>query len=171
MTRNKKLSQDEISQITALGREGKSYRDLETQYNVSRQTVSMWVHRDQENEGLSTPKPMKRSIRPRKLSKTFTRLLKRLITDQPTQSARELRVNNHEMLSNVATNRLQPVISTSSLQTLVNEDHEGEASVFFARSMKDGHEQWSKVIFSDESMFRMTVSRPKHVRRPPGSKR
>jgi arsenate reductase-like glutaredoxin family protein len=32
-------------------------------------------------------------------------------------------------------------------------------------------EQWSKVMFSDESMFKTIASRPKHVRRPPGSNR
>lgn len=66
MGRTKKLSQDEITQIVTLGREGISYSEIGRRYNVSRQTVSTWVRRDQESDTLHTPKPKKRSGRPRK---------------------------------------------------------------------------------------------------------
>ena len=107
MAQTKKLSQDEISQVVALGREGRSYSDIGRQYKISQQTVSRWVRRDQDNEGLATLKSLKWPGGPRKLSKTSTLLLKRLISDNPTQSARELRITNPEMLSHVSERLIQ----------------------------------------------------------------
>lgn len=179
MVRTKKLSQDEISQLVTLGREGMSYSDIAKRYNISRQSVSMWVRRDQETEDLSTPKPRKSSGRPRKLSKTSTRLLKRLITDKPTQSARELRLNNPGMLENVSERTIQRRLQIDcnmpsrrpAFKPLLTKTMKAKRVAFCKKYESWTTEQWSKIMFSDESMFKTIASRPKHVRRPPGSNR
>ena len=179
MARTKKLSQDEISQIVVLGREGRSYSDIGRQYKISRQTVSRWVQRDQENEGLATPKPKKRSGRPRKLSNTSIRHLKRLISVNPSQSARELRVINPEMLSTVSERTIQRRLQIDcnmpsrrpAFKPLLTKKMKAKRIAFCKKYEGWTTEQWSKVMFSDESMFKTIASRPKHVRRPPGSNR
>ena len=111
--------------------------------------------------------------------KISTRPLKRLITDQPMESGGKLRVNNHEMLSNVYERTIQRELQIDcnipsrrrAFRPLLTKTMKAKRVSFCKKYERWTSEQWSNVMFSDESMFKTIASPPKHIRRPPGSNR
>lgn len=118
-----------------------------------------------------------KSGRPRKTSKTTDNLLKREVMKQPTITSSEIKKANPKVLGHVSQRtirrRLQVDLKLPSRKAARKPMLSAVMKtkrVAFAKKYKDWTpEQWSSVMFSDESAFKCVQMRHRTVRRPVGS--
>lgn len=179
MCAKKQLSKDVRGAIIALHNCGKSQGQIAKELNIAKSTVNLWVSRAKNNEAQTTPSPKKRSGRPRKTNLRTDILMKRLVVKNPTITAKELKFNMKNLLSDVAErtiqNRLQKELGLPSRHAakkpFINEIMRQKRVAFCKKYINWTVEDWKKVLFSDESTFLTFRSCPKKVRRPIGSNR
>ncbi|XP_076038565.1 uncharacterized protein LOC143023828 [Oratosquilla oratoria] len=137
-------------------------------------------HRNFENRvrysEVGNPKPAKirGSGRPQKNSKATDNLLKREVRKNPRVTAAQLKESHPKLLENVSVrtvmHRLQKDLKlpsrTAARKPLLT-DHLQKARLAFAKQYaKWTKEEWSKVMWSDESTFQLILSQHVKVRRP-----
>jgi len=171
---------DEVKRkIKDLREEGLSYSQIGERLSLSKCTVARWVKRFKECCHGNTPVTKKSSGRPRKTSPATERLMKRCVQDQPSISARELRAQNPQVLGEVSVRtiqeRLQKDLGLPSRRPapkpLLTAKMKAKRLAFCRRYANWTAEDWSKVMFSDESKFLTFSQRHQSVRRPRGSDR
>ena len=175
----KHLSEDSKRCILELRKEGKSYREIGERLGVAKATVHLWVTRAASLPDGEIPATIKQPGRSRLTSPNTDRMLKRRVLESPSISARELRAENPECLGNVSIrtiqHRLQKDLSLPSRRPapkpLLTQKMKAKRLDFAKRYVDWTTEQWSKVMFSDESRFVTFSNRRRSVRRPLGSDR
>ena len=174
-----KASRDDIIRILTLHREGKSYTQIGNAVGRHRETVKRWILRDSECKKIVTPTRKEGSGRARKTSRTTDRLLRRVVLNKPSISARELKQKLPNILENVSIRTIQHRLQ----KDLKMPSRRAAKKPFLSAAMKVKRlkfamkyqgwtpQQWDQVMFSDESAFKTFSSRPMTVRRSPGSNR
>lgn len=152
----KQLSADKIAEILAMAREKKTAREISRTVKVSVSSVHKYAQNN-ERSLLCNPKGAKRKIYPR-----FSRLLKREVergnVSTAIQGVNYIRTNHNLNISKSTVTRtfkrLGFVSRKKIKKPLLTKGHRLTRRVFAHEYRYYSHEDWSNVIFSDESMIR-----------------
>ena len=120
----------------------------------------------------------KRSGRPRKTSIRDNNLIRRMVVRSPTGSTKELQAALLRKGTRVTQMTISQRLSRKFNQKLYKPAQKPRLTqvmkakrLAFAKKHRDWTiQQWSKVLFSDESTFQQFVVRKRQVRRPPGKR-
>ena len=175
MGKKKSLTEVQRAQIVILHKEGVSERQIPPRLSVSKTGVHQAITKH-VSEGIFCDR--KRSGRSRKTSIRDDNLIRWMVVRSPTSSTKKLqaallrkgtrvtqmtisrclsREFNLKSYKPAGKPRLTPVMKAKRLA--------------FAKKHRDWTiQQWSKVLFSNESTFQQFVVRKRHVRRPPGKR-
>ena len=175
MGKKKSLTEVQRAEIVILHEEGVSERQIAARLSVSKTGVHQEITKH-VSEAIFCDR--KRSGRPRKTSIRDDNLIRRMIVRSPTSSTMKLQADllrkdtrvtqmtisrrlsrefNLKSYKPARKSRLTPVMKAKRLA--------------FAKKHRDWTiQQWSKVLFSDESTFQQFVVRKRHVRKPPGKR-
>ena len=165
--------------ILLLKSKNKNISAISKELNISRTTVRRWISRSENSKIGYTPQPKIRSGRPRKTSVHTENLLKREVLKNPFITARKLKENHNNLLNNVTVrsvqrllkNRLNLGASKPARKPILTETMRKKRLQFANRYKDWTAEEWKRVMFSDESTFRVSDVRFNTVRRPSGSNR
>ena len=179
MSSGKFIGDDKIGAILALHKESLNNTEISNRLKIARSSVRKWILRAADSPKSASPTVKPRSGRPRKTSEKTNNLIRRMVMETPTISAREIKQKHPELLAGVAIrtlqHRLQKDMKMPSRRPAKKpflSKAMREKRIAFCKKHKDwSSEQWEKVMFSDESYFVTFTSRPSSVRRPPGSNR
>ena len=178
----KYLSAFEKGRIVALHDAGLSCSDIATKLKRSKRTIERLVFSDQKPEmirtGQATP-PKPKSGRPKCTSAHLDRLIKRAITENPRLSATALKTQFAEELQGVAIRTIQYRLKVdlgfdsrhAAQKPLLTAAMKKKRMAFAKKHQSWSVEDWKKVMFSDESTFRLVRGGIVRVRRPAGSDR
>lgn len=122
----------------------------------------------------TTPRRKKGSGRPRKTSPRTDQLLKREVMSNPSITALELKENHSELLKKVTVRTIQHRLQKdlklptrrAAKKPLLTENMKKKRLQFCKKYQHWTSEEWKKVMFSDESTFRLIRGTSKIVRRP-----
>ena len=173
-----KLKSDEKAQILAFQEAGMSSMQIASRMGHHRASIDRLLQKAKVNDKNGVPPHKKGSGRPRKVTNLLENIIKRAVTNDPTLTAPgmkhllpelaniSLRTINHVLLkrlkipSRVAA--MKPLLTAKMKQKRLN----------FAKAYSHfTPEDWSKVMYSDESTFRCLRATRTKVRRPVGSNR
>jgi transposase len=174
MGKKKELSSELRAQITTLHEHGLSQREISSDLGISQPCVQRTLRRFSE---LGSYRSRKRSGRPRATSIRDDHIIRRTSVAHPTASAayiaRQLPPTSRPSLSTIK-RRLhddfglkahrparKPALSKKNIMDRV---------AFCRRYEHWSQDDWSKVLFSDETMVRQFTTYTPHVRRPPGTR-
>ena len=175
----KSLSIVKRTQIITLYKEGKSMTAIGKELGVSKNTVSIWCHRGEQEDVETAVLRKKGSGRPRKTSPKADKYLKRLVMTQPSITSKELKLENPQVLGGLSERTIQRRLKDdlglpayrAAKKPLLTPAMKRKRLNFCKTYGGFSEEDWSKVVFSDESCFYVTRSAGKRVRRPRGSNR
>lgn len=175
MGRNKSLSPTVRAQIVALKQTGFTERQLANRFGCSKTAVHQAITRYEEQQTFSD---RKRAGRPRVTSLRDDMIIRRLVVKSPSSSIRKIRSTllSHEVnvSSMTVSRRLSKDFNLKSFKPAakpkLTPTMKKKRLDFAKRHVSWSVEQWSRVLFSDESTVRQFNSRKTHVRRPPGER-
>lgn len=178
----KYLSDFEKGRIIALHDSGVSCNGIAKKLNRGRRTIERIVFSDQKSEMIRTGKPTPpkpKSGRPKRTSEHLDRLIRRAIKENPRLSANGIKAHFKEELKDVSIrtiqHRLQKDLGFESRHAarkpLLTDAMKKKRIAFAKKHISWSVEEWRKVMFSDESTFRLVRGGVVHVRRPAGSNR
>jgi len=175
MGKKRSHSEAQRAQIVILRQEGYTERAISERLAVSKTAVHQAVVTFKD---CGSYLDCKRSSRPPKTTRRDDILIKRCVVKSPTCSAKKIRAEFGETGSRISRRtisrrltdefglksrkparkpRLAPAMKLKRLQ--------------FAKKYKDWtSQQWSRVLFSDETTIQQFASRKRTVRRPPGTR-
>ena len=102
-----KLSMVAKAQIATMYNEGKSISQIAKEMKVSKSTVSLWCHRAQGGEMEESLKRKKGSGGVRKIKKETDVILKRLVSEKPRITAKEIKKLHPDVLKDVSVRIIQ----------------------------------------------------------------
>lgn len=165
---------EEKSRALTLLEKGDSVIAVARDLGVSREAIYQLKRSAAPLPKGTVPKRKSGSGAPKKTTARTDNLLKREVLSNPAITAVELKINHKELLQNVATrtirHRLQkdldlPIRRAAKKPMLTAAMKKKRLG--FCKKYKDWtSEQWKKVMFSDESTFRLVRGGSKTVRRP-----
>lgn len=173
------LDMQEKSVVLALVREGLSNREIGRKIGRSEAAVRR-VKRAASASGTSaTPCRKPGSGRPKKTNKRTDKLLEREVKRDPFITAKELKGNYNSLLENVSVRTLQRRLQKdlhlpcrrAVQKPLLTEKMKKQRLDFCKKYEHWTSQDWSKVIFSDESTFKTVSKDKRNVRRPVGADR
>lgn len=172
MPKVKEYSQDLKDAVINALRGGRTQAQVSKDFGLSRQIVNTWYKKKRET---GTTENQKRTGRPTKITQRTKNLILKLSKADPRRTApdinRELREHHNVVISDSA---IKLILRKANLhgrrpskKPLISEKNR-KARLEFAKEHKDWTiEQWSRVIWSDESKFNLFSSDGiRYVRRP-----
>lgn len=179
MVKVAKLDSVKRGSIQALRESGMSYAQIANQLEISKDTVFRWVKRAASDPSRPTSSLHIGNKHAKKTSKTTDSFLYRIVMGQPTISAREIKQLHPNVFENISIRTIQHRLHTDlglrayrAAEKPNLNDKMRRSRIQFCKKYKDWTPQdWSKVLYSDESLFTTFNSRRKSVRRPNKSNR
>ncbi|KAG1672327.1 Dihydroorotate dehydrogenase (quinone) [Nymphon striatum] len=173
MGRNK-LQMEEKSRALTLLEQGKCVIAVAEDLKVSRQTVYRLKQAASSLPTGGTPKRKEGSGGRRKTSARTDAIMKREVMQNPSLTASELKKKHPDLLNTVSIktiqHRLQKDLHLPTLRAakkpMLTEAMKKKRVTFCKKYKNWTPEQWRKVMFSDESTFRLVRAESKVVRRP-----
>lgn len=174
MGRKPQLSVAVRSNILLLSEEGYSQRQISKRLKISVASVNKFLKLKDAGESLE---PKKRTGRQRKTSSRTDMQIKRLVSQKPFLSAAQIKAELPGILDDVSCRTVQHRLHSE----LGFKARRPARKPFLTKKMRKKRlefcrahanwtaEQWSTVMFSDESVFRQFGNFKTTVRRPPGS--
>jgi len=105
--RKKNITDAEKKLILRMRKAGKSYAEIGRQLELSKSTVMLWVKRGEGCKEGRVPPTFKSTGRVRKTTRTTDRFLRRKVIENPSISARELRMRHEGVLGDVSIRTIQ----------------------------------------------------------------
>ena len=168
------LTTDVRSNILILKEEGYSFRQIGSRLQVSIGAVQRTITRHKETGSLASKH---RSGRPRKTSVTTDRMIKRIVTQIPTASSSFTQAklpSEVQIHSCTIRRRLSKDLGLCAYRSAAKPRLSAKNirdRVLFCEAYKNWTcEQWSMVMFSDESLVRQFAQYAPYVRRPPNQR-
>ena len=170
----KKLQMEEKSRVLTLLEKGELAIAVARDIGVSREAIYQLKRSAASLSPGIVPKRKSSSGAPKKTSPRTNKLLKRKVLSYPSISAVELKNMYSDLLQNVLTRTIRRRLQ----KDLGLPCHRADKQSMLAPAMKEKRlgfckkyrywtaEEWRKVMFSDESTFRLVRGVPKMVRRP-----
>lgn len=179
MARKRILSQDTISRIYALHKAGFGAKAIVAETGLAQRTVERWLQRCRTAVGDTTPTHLPKSGRPRKCSRKTLRVIKHQLHASPTKSAREIKETFPTLLSNVSIRTVQRYAlkdldlptRKSAKKPLLTASHKANRVIFANKIKAWPVEKVRSILWSDESVFTVSGTRRRNVRRPRKSDR
>ena len=170
----KSLSKEEKGQILALKSCGRSISHIAMVMNRNRHTISTLIKRADHLPPGQVPDRKYSPGRPRKVNEHASRVMKRAFLRSPRKSCKQLKYEYPEVfgsakirtLQNHACRRLGFKSRVARKKPLLTELHKKKRLAFAKLYSKWTKEQWRRVMWSDESTFRVNYETQKKVRRP-----
>jgi len=175
MGKKRSLSEAQRAHIVILRQEGYTERAISERLAVSKTAVHQAVVKFKNCGSYSD---RKRSGRPRKTTRRDDILIKRCVVKSPTFSAKKIRAELGETGSRISrrtiSRRLTDEFGLKSRKP-ARKPRLTQAMKLkrlqFAKKYKDWtSQQWSRVLFSDETTVQQFASRKRTARRPPGTR-
>ena len=175
MGKKKSLTKVQRAQIVILHKEGVSERQTAARLSVSKTGVHQAITKH-VSEGIFCDR--KRSGRPQKTSIRDDNLIRRMVVRSPTSSTKKLQAALLRKGTRVTQMTISRRLSREFNLKLYKPARKPKLTpvmkakrLTFAKKHRDWTiQQWSIVLFSDESTFQQFVVRKRHVRRPPGKR-
>jgi transposase len=172
------LKIEEKARIMAWKEEGISSETIAQRLGRHRSSIDRLINRARGLKDGQIPERMGGSGRPRKVSKLVRGVIRRQIAKYPMMTAADLKSSLPE-LEDISERSIRRVIfkdlkmpSRSAAQKPLLTAAMKKKRLAFAKKYKDlTPDQWSRVMFSDESTFRCIRATKTKVRRPMGSDR
>jgi len=169
------LSEAQRAQIVILRQEGYTERAISERLSVSKTAVHQAVVKFKNCGSYSD---CTRSGRPRKTTRRNDILIERCVVKPPTCSAKKIRAELGETGSRISrrtnSRRLTDEFGLKSRKPARKPRLASAMKLKrlqFAKKYKDWtSQQWSRVLFSDETTIQQFTSRKRTVRRPPGTR-
>ena len=163
------------AQVVALSGIGLSQRAIQSRLHISKTAVQQAIHKHTIT-GLFDDAP--RSGRPRKTSVRDDRVLKMIVQKNPRASLPKLSCELRTAGINVSTNRISRRLSNELGLKSYRPAKKPRLSpamaakrLHFARQYAHySTDDWSKIMWTDESTFEQFGTRAKHIRRPVGQR-
>lgn len=173
------LSQDTINHIFNLYKAGFSAKAIIEETGVAKRTVERWLKRCREAVGGETPTHLPKSGRPRKCNSKTLHVIKRQLYITPTTTAREIKETNASVLGNVSVRSVQRYVlrdlglfsRCAARKPLLTDQHKLKRLNFAIRYKDWPVEKFRSILWSDESVFRVSGTSFAKVRRPKHSDR
>ena len=174
MARAKELTSEKRAQIQILRQHGMKVKDIATSVGVTHSCVVKTLQRISETDGYLS---RRRSGRPRCTSTRDDRLIRRFVVANPFSTASEVsaeifpnqspslctirrRLSNEMGLKSYKAAR-KPKLTPKNIKDRIS----------FCKKFKDwGLDQWSRVMFTDETLMQQFRSSGHSVRRPPNQR-
>lgn len=171
MGKSKQLTKSDKLRILDLVKAGMSQTNVANIFKVSQSLISKTVKRNAENVSLS---PKKRSGRPRVTSSRTDRRIVNLVQQIPNITSAEIKDSFPGVLDNVDPSTIRTrltrefkIMARRPLKKPLVTPVMRQKRLAFCQKYKEWTpEQWRRVMFSDESMFRQFSNRTQFVRRP-----
>jgi len=176
MGRKSELSCEVRSQIVALNNEGLSSRAIASRLKCHHATVVRTINRHSEQENFNS-RP--RSGRPSVFTPRTTRVVKRLVTDDPRLTSAGVRKHLSECnyfpenklpstrtIRDLLCRKLKLRARRPARKPLLNEVQRKRRLAFCRKYCKWTVDHWKKVLFSDECTFQQFGAYVSWVRRP-----
>jgi transposase len=172
------LKIEEKARIMAWKEEGISSEAIAQWLGQHRSSINRLINRARELKDGQLPERMGGSGRPRNLSKVVLAIIQRQIVKYPMMTAVDLKSSLPELEEILERSIRRAILkdlkmpSRSAAQKPLLTAGMKKKRLAFAQKYKDWtNEQWSRVMFSDESTFRCIRATKTKVRRPMGSDR
>ncbi len=174
----KKLTIEDKASILAYIDAGLSTKEIMAKTGRHKTTINRLLGAARKLSDNSIPERKKGSGRPRKATDDVLKVLKRQITKYPLMNAGQLRASVPELAAisdRTVQRRLQKDLKMPSrvaaMKPLLTTQMKKKRMAFCRKYKGWTAAQWEKVMFSDESTFRVIRSVRTLVRRPSGSNR
>ncbi|KAG0729791.1 Transposable element Tcb1 transposase [Chionoecetes opilio] len=173
MGRNK-LSNEEKTRALTLLKEGASVIRVAAEVNVTRMAIYNQKKAVESLPPGTVPPRKPGSGAPQKTSPRTDKIMRREVLNDPAITAAELKKNHPALLGNVSVRTIQHRLQISlklptrraANKPLLTEAMKKKRLSFCKRYRQWTPEQWKKVMFSDESTFRLVRMASTTVRRP-----
>ena len=174
----KKLQIEEKAAILALRDEGMSSEQIASKFGRHRSSIDRLINRSKAMGNIAIPSRQEGSGRPRKVSQALQDMVKRHIDKYPHSTAGdlkealpELRDVSERTIRRILFSYLKLPSRTAAIKPLLTKRMKLKRLAFAKAYRHFTPEDWSKVMFSDESTFRCIRATKSKVRRPVGSDR
>lgn len=175
----KSFSVEEKSRALAWAAIGISTKEIALRMGRSQRSVQRLILAARDLPTNTIPKRKAGSGRPWTISKSDMRILKRHVIAYPTITAARIKIELPKIVGHLSERRIQEILrdvlklpSRSAAKKPLLTKAMKKKRLAFCKKYKDWtEEQWSHVMFSDESMFKCIRSASTKVRRPVNSNR
>ena len=175
----KNISDDTKKHILDLRRNGASIGQIASRIGLSKSTVHMWCKRGEGLKAGEAPPTFHAPGRARVTSPATDRVMKRTVKEHPLISARLLQQEMPESLGHVAIRTIQHRLQKDldlparrpAYKPMLTRAMKAKRLAFAKRYKDWTFQDWKKVMFTDESTFRVLSKHRCFVRRPRGSDR
>lgn len=179
MGRKPDLSQETITRIQTLHKADYSTKEIEDATGVSSRSVRRWVKKCRECPDELTPTHAKRPGKARKVSERTLNVIKRQLTSHPTNTARDIKQSNTDLLQNVSLRSVSRYIHDeldlpsrrAARKPLLTVRHKKNRVTFAKKCLSWPQDKIRSILWSDESTFTVTGTPYRYVRRPRGADR
>ena len=179
MGKRKNLPKEDIASIINLYKVKTPTRDIAKIVGVSERTVQAWTKRFWDAGQLVTPHHKGCPGKARKTSHRSLAILKREVITNPCMTAHMLKEQNPHLLSNVSVRTVRRRLhddldfrSHRPVKKPLLTPTQQKLRVAFAKKYSEWDAaRWRHVLWSDESIFRVTDNARGNVYRRPGSDR
>jgi len=175
----KKLSIKEKSRALAWASLKMSTKVIAQKMGRSQRSIQKLLLAARDLPENTTPKRKPGSGRPKSLTNTDLRVIKRFVIANPTITAARLKIELSAVVGHLSERRIQSVLQkdlkllsrSAAKKPLLTKAMKQKRLAFCHKYKNWTEEQWSNVMFTDESMFKCIRSASAKVRRPKGSNR
>lgn len=175
MGKKSSLSENKRAKIVTLFNEGYSERQISVKVSCSKTAVHTAIVNFKTSGSF---RDKKRCGRPRKTSLRDDHLIKRIATRSPTSSCGKIRAavlqTGTDISSMTVSRRLRFECGLKSYKPArkprLTAVMKSKRLAFAKKHETWTAEDWSRVMFSDESTLQQFVTRKRHIRRPPGKR-
>ena len=178
MGKARNLQPHQIGALTALCKAGHPNKYIADSTGISLRSVQRWTKKFRESLDDNVSLQKKSTGRPRKLKQHSLNLIKRIVDNEPSITARQLRERN-PFLSDFPVSlrtirrRLRTDLGfrrvTARRKPLLTKRQVKNRLAFAKEKRKWRKKKVRNILFSDEATFSVTVGRPTKVYRRPGS--
>ena len=178
MGKARNLQPHQIGALTALCKAGHPNKYIADSTGISLRSVQRWTKKFRESLDDNVSLQKKSTGRPRKLKQHSLNLIKRIVDNEPSITARQLRERN-PFLSDLPVSlrtirrRLRTDLGfrrvTARRKPLLTKRQVKNRLAFAKEKRKWRKKKVRNILFSDEATFSVTVGRPTKVYRRPGS--
>ena len=172
----KKLEIEEKAAILALREEGMSSEWMASKFGCHRSSIDCLINRSKASGNVGAPGRKEGSARPRKVSQALQDMVKQHIDKYLHSTAGDLKEALLE-LGDISEHSIRCILfsylklpsRTAAIKPLLTKKMKLKRLVFAKAYRHFTPEDWSKVMFSNESTFRCIRATKSKVRRPIGS--